>query len=288
MKSRVIQVGRIFFAIGLIGIGCQHFYFAQFIPFIVPSWPSGVSGQAICAYLAGLTLVAAGVSILSDRKTYPVCIALAAFFVVCDVAMQLPANIRVQHYSLGAWTWAFKEFAFAGSMLIVAGTSPRLSSGEPSSGQGSGRARMLIEMGKYPVAAMMIAFGIDHFLYPAFVDTLVPGWIPWHRFWTYVAGAALIASGLGIVTRALARLAATLLGAIMFVWVIVLHIPRAVADPTGLIGNELTSVFQALGLSGIAFVLGQTVVQLGDKVADTAPVSLHAPGEAFPPAGLSR
>ena len=109
----------------------------------------------------------------------------------------------------------------------------------------------------YPLAIMVIVFGADHFLYMPFVSSLVPAWIPGHIFWTYFAGAALIAAGAGMIFRVKARLAATLLGTMIFAWVLVLHIPRAVADPYGLIGNEWTSVFEALAFSGIAFILGR-------------------------------
>ena len=70
-----------------------------------------------------------------------------------------------------------------------------------------------------------------------------------------------MAAGLGMITRVKARLAATLLGSIIFIWVLVLHIPRAAADPYGAIGNEVTSVFEALAFSGIAFILGQTLAR---------------------------
>jgi hypothetical protein len=41
----------------------------------------------------------------------------------------------------------------------------------------------------------------------------------------------------------------------MFLWVFLLHIPRAIADPRGSLGNEWTSVFEALAYSGVAFIL---------------------------------
>ena len=37
MPQRLIPIGRIFYAIGLIGIGVQQFIFADFIPVIVPA-----------------------------------------------------------------------------------------------------------------------------------------------------------------------------------------------------------------------------------------------------------
>ena len=92
-----------------------------------------------------------------------------------------------------------------------------------------------------------------------FVASLVPAWIPGHAFWTYFAGTALIASGVAMITRIKARLAATMLGVMLLTWVLVLHIPRAIADPYSGIGGEWTSVFEALAESGIAFILGETL-----------------------------
>jgi len=113
-------------------------------------------------------------------------------------------------------------------------------------------------LGMYPFAIGVIVFGVDHFLYTPYVATLVPAWIPEHIFWTYFAGTALIASGVGMIVRVKARLTATLLGTMIFIWILVLHIPL-VADPYSGIGNEWTSAFEALAKSGVAFILGQTL-----------------------------
>ncbi|WP_431211722.1 hypothetical protein ACQ86N_38900 [Puia sp. P3] len=101
----------------------------------------------------------------------------------------------------------------------------------------------------------MIVFGIDHFLYTDFVATLVPSWIPGHIFWTYFAGIALIGAGLAIMFRFRLKQVGILLGVMIFLWLILLHIPRAAVAPATDNGNELTSVFQALGFSGAAFVM---------------------------------
>jgi hypothetical protein len=41
----------------------------------------------------------------------------------------------------------------------------------------------------------------------------------------------------------------------IFLWVLMLHIPRAIADPYTNVRNEWASVFEALAFSGIAFML---------------------------------
>jgi uncharacterized membrane protein YphA (DoxX/SURF4 family) len=102
---------------------------------------------------------------------------------------------------------------------------------------------------------MLIIFGVDHFLYPKFVATLVPAWVGSGIFWTYFAGAALIAGGIGILVKRVAPLAALMTGIMIFLWVFMLHIPRAIADPYSGVGNEWASVFEATAFSGIAFML---------------------------------
>lgn len=101
----------------------------------------------------------------------------------------------------------------------------------------------------------MILGGIQHFLFVDFVASLVPAWIPGHVFWTYFAGVALIAGGTGLILPQTVRLAAPLAGLMMFLWVLLLHIPRAMAAAPAQSRNEWTAVFEALTMSGIAFVL---------------------------------
>jgi uncharacterized membrane protein YphA (DoxX/SURF4 family) len=100
-----------------------------------------------------------------------------------------------------------------------------------------------------------VVFGIEHFVYPAFVATLVPAWIPGHLFWTYFAGVALIAGGIGMMVKSTTRIASLMVGIMIFLWLLMLHIPRAIADPRTGLGNEWTSVFEALAFSGIGFML---------------------------------
>jgi uncharacterized membrane protein len=107
----------------------------------------------------------------------------------------------------------------------------------------------------YFLAIPMIVFGIQHFIYAEFVVGLVPTWIPGGLFWTYFSGAALFAAGIGIFFNVLSRLAATLLGAMIFVWVVVLHIPRVFENPGD--SNEFINVFDALMMGGGAFIFAQ-------------------------------
>jgi uncharacterized membrane protein YphA (DoxX/SURF4 family) len=85
---------------------------------------------------------------------------------------------------------------------------------------------------------------------------LVPAWIPNHYFWTYFAGVALIAGGLGLVVEKTKRWPALLSGGMIFTWFVILHIPRALAAPHD--AMEWSSVCESLAFSGMAFLLAAT------------------------------
>jgi hypothetical protein len=74
-------------------------------------------------------------------------------------------------------------------------------------------------------------------------------------FWTYFAGTALICSAVAIILKIKPRLFAALLGTMIFIWVIILHIPKAIAYPFADMGSEAASGFLALAYCGIAYVI---------------------------------
>jgi len=114
----------------------------------------------------------------------------------------------------------------------------------------------LFKTGVYLYALAIIVFGIQHFLYAGFVSRMVPGWIPFHLFWAYFTGAAMIAASVAIVFNKMARLACILLGIMVFLFVILIDIPPIITHPT--MGGQLTTTFEEIGLGCCAFVLGST------------------------------
>jgi uncharacterized membrane protein len=108
-------------------------------------------------------------------------------------------------------------------------------------------------LGRLFVAVSLVVFGVQHFIYGGFVATLVPAFMPGRLFWAYFVGVAFVAAATGIFVEMLARPAATMLGVMFFLFVVLLHIPRIIGKSSD--GNEWTSGFVALAMCGGAWIL---------------------------------
>jgi uncharacterized membrane protein len=249
--QRYNLIWRLFFAIGLIGMAVQQLWLKSFRPVIVPGWPSWLIDSTFSVWVVSLALIAAALAILAGSRKAALWLGL--IFLVLVIFLQFPELIRAHLYQVGRWSNALKLLAFSGSAFIVARS---LTIRGSRSRKENDLLERLEPAGPFFFAIMMVVFGIDHFIYARFVATLVPSWIPGSMFWTYFAGAALFLSGSAIILGFQVRLASALLGLMIFIWLFILHIPRAISNPdTGGIGNEWTSVFEALAYSGIAFML---------------------------------
>ena len=102
-------------------------------------------------------------------------------------------------------------------------------------------------------------------MYADGVQALVPDWIPGHLFWTYFAAVALIGAGVALIFRIKVKLIGILTGTMIFIWFLILHIPRAAVAPVTDKGNEMASVFESLGYSGIAFVIAYGAASVRSK-----------------------
>lgn len=245
------KLWRFFFAISLAAIAGQQLFCADFRPVIMTPWPSWMPGRLAATWICSAVLIAAGIALILEIRARTIAITMGVLFLAAVLIFHIPYQASNNLRFLGAWGNAFKALAYSGGCFVVAGSFPD----EQSGFRFINLAAKLIPYGKYFFCTTMVVFGFEHFIYPAFVATLVPDWIPGHPFWTYFGGIALILSGLAIAFNIQAHRAAALLGAMIFLWFIMLHIPRAIVDPYSGNGNEWTSVFEALGFSGVAFLL---------------------------------
>jgi uncharacterized membrane protein len=252
----IAAIGRVFFAIAILGFGIQHFILKGVVVGVelVPPWPPS---HLVWGYMIAALLVICGLCIALNRLSVLACYLLAALFVNAVVVLDLP-RVMANLLDLTARTRFFETLAFAAGALIIAGVVAR-------GGRISGvwRAIQIFALiGAWLFAISMVTFGIAHFVVPGFIASLIPKWIPWHLFLAYFTGAAFIAAAIAIVTRTFAKTAACLLGIMFLAWAAVLHEPRIAAALSN--GAEWNSGLVALGMAGCAFALcGSTAVRKG-------------------------
>jgi uncharacterized membrane protein YphA (DoxX/SURF4 family) len=80
-------------------------------------------------------------------------------------------------------------------------------------------------------AAPLAVFGAEHLSGARSIMLGVPSYMPWHLFWAYFVGFALLSASLSIATKIQVRWSGLLFGIMMVLFVAMLHVPRALASP---------------------------------------------------------
>ncbi len=100
-------------------------------------------------------------------------------------------------------------------------------------------------------AIPLAVFGAEHLSGGIPMD-LVPPFVPWHLFWVYFVGLALIAASLSIATNIQVRWSGLLFGIMMFLFVAMIHLPGAVSSGARILW---TIVIREMSFGGGGWVL---------------------------------
>jgi putative oxidoreductase len=209
------RFGRLLFSLAIIGIGVEtlicsyasshslgpHHEVVPVIPWL-PAIPS-------LAYLVGAILVLCGAGLLFQRTLVVSSITLGALMLLCGFAFDVP---RRPNLMSAEWRTNVLEPIAIGSLAWLA----------PGLG---GIRRWLHRASHYLLAFALIVFGIAHFQVLTFIASMVPGWIPWHWFWTVFFGVSFIAAGVSFATGFLQRWAALGVGLMFALWTVTIHLP---------------------------------------------------------------
>ena len=233
-------MGRIFYGIAITAMGILTIYYRRLPYMMIPSKHRWLSDHVLWIYISGGLLLLAGICIVFEKKLKQVALLLGALLLLIFLFYFIPYELMVSpdYKHFGDWENAAKELSLAGGALVLAG-------------------RRVAPLGVALFALTIISYSIDHFLYAKEAVGYVPSWIPNHIFWLYFTGAALFCSGIAILLNIKRRLAATLLGIMILIWVVILHIPYALSAPLASNEGEVTSAFLALAYCGTAFVIAR-------------------------------
>lgn len=79
-------------------------------------------------------------------------------------------------------------------------------------------------------AMPLAVFGAEHFSAAQGISQIVPKFMPWPLFWTYLVGFALVSASLSIATNVQVRWSGLLFGIMMFLFVAMMDLPGTLED----------------------------------------------------------
>lgn len=220
--ERLIVLGPVFEAVALAIFAAEHFTAARDLASIVPRW---LPAHLFWVYFFGAALLAAAVSFILWRWVRWSAALLALFFLIIVVTLDLP-GLPTSLHDRFFWILTAREACFAAGAMVLAGSVwPR-----PSS---FGAA--LIRIGRIIVAAVMLFYAIEHFLFPHHVpgiplEKLTPAWIPAPVLISWLVGIVLFLGGIGLLIRPTIRIASAGAGVILVLLTAFFYVPILVVE----------------------------------------------------------
>lgn len=257
--NAVARVGRLFIAIAMAGFGIQHFIYKGVIEGL-DILPRGLPGHIVWAYAVGTLLILASICIVTEKFGRLAATVLADMFLLTLIFRHGPIIAAIGP-DLRERTRAFETLTMCGGCFVLAATIPGIDLRSP---RWAGAIRMAGEVGRIFFALSMAVFGWSHLLIPAFIASLIPAWIPWHIFWVYATALVFFAAAISIAVKRFTRITASMLGLMLFSWVLFLHEPRVAAALHN--GDEWNSLFVALAISGFALIFVVSSPRLRDRI----------------------
>ena len=223
------RIGRILFSISIVGIGVETLICVsghKVVP-VIPWLPA----IAALAYPVGMVFVACGAGLLIPKIGPVTALMLGGLMIIAGLASDVPRHFDVMS---APWRTNVLEPIVIGCLAWLGFGSDRI----PGWLQVSGR---------YLIALALVVFGVAHFQILTIIAGMVPGWIPWHWFWTAFFGVAIVAAGLSFATGFALRWAACGVGLMFAVWTFTIHLPALFAKP---VPDNWSDVFIVVALWG--------------------------------------
>lgn len=118
------------------------------------------------------------------------------------------------------WMW------FLGLVFLVIGLF--MVRKELAAGTGIDRP---IALGRVFAASSLALFAGEHLAGANFVKGAVPPWMPGQMFWVYLVGLALLATAVSLAMKRYDGLSSLMTAVMIFLFVLMLHLPRVAAHP---------------------------------------------------------
>ncbi|HEY2352422.1 MAG TPA: hypothetical protein VGH83_07910 [Candidatus Acidoferrum sp.] len=253
--DKLITLGGVFIAVPLAVFSMEHFRGAQFLQNIVPAW---MPARLFWTYFVGCALLAAATS-LTLRKFVSLSSSLLGVMFFLFVCMLHIPNALAHPQNRFVWAVALRDLSFSAGAWALAGLHSRAASPQTS--------KWMILFGRIIIAIAATFFAVEHFLHPEFapgvpLQKMTPLWVPFPSAWGYLAGAILLAAGIGLALNKKSRMAATSIGALMTFFTVFLYLPILIlarGGTTPQITEGLNYVADTLLYAGAALALASAL-----------------------------
>lgn len=243
----VATLGRVVFGAAMAAFGLQNLVYGEGVFGLEPV-PSWFPAPSIWAYVTGAALLGSGIGLMLGKKTRHAAAAAGVVLAIWVLLLQVPGLLQAW-YAGGRWTTTFETVALCAAAWAAA-TSHTDSVAVGPAHRDRPWARPLARMA---YAGSLPVFGVLHFIYRDYVASVIPAWIPNPAAWALITGLALIAAGAGMLTERWHWPAGLMVGAMFATWVLILHLPRALAAPGS--RPEWISLIVALAMAGGAWIV---------------------------------
>ena len=259
--TKTFACGRAIFALSMAGLGVQCLVRGATVPALEPMLAT--ASHPSVAWFTGAVLIAAAVASMVRPIARYGALLIAAMLLLWVAMLHVPA-LAAAPKNGGEWTGALETLALGGAALLLFGLTKAAAGYERAPDPIAIRCTMI---GRLMYGVAMPGFGALHFIYIAYVASVIPAWLPAHVAFGYATGVAHVASGLSILSGVLTRVAAFCTAAMFGSWVLILHLPRALANVQS--PSEWTSMLIAVGMCGGALLIAESVSNI--RVAPEVP-----------------
>ncbi|MEP7001632.1 MAG: hypothetical protein ABI969_14190 [bacterium] len=237
------RLGSAIYGVGMLGFGLVSLIRFDAVPDLEPL-PAWLPLRPLVAMLAALILLVAGTALLTRWHTDRAAGTVGALLSVWLVTLFVP-QLVAQPRNGGTWVVVAE--------IVAMGAAAWMFSSATSASADSVLMRRVAQGARIMFGLAFLEFGASHFEYHGYVESVIPGWIPFHTFFAYAVGVAHLAAGVSLLTRVREQLATALLAVMFGSWVVFLHAPRVMAAPRT--GNEWTSLFVAISMCGASLIV---------------------------------
>jgi len=245
--DKLILFGPLFYAAPVAAFGTEHFTVTAGIASIVPRW---IPWHEFWVYLIGACFIAAGLSLVTGIQARLAASLLGLTFFLFAVLMDAPAWAQNPRDGT-AMALMLRQIAFSGGALALVAslTGP----------QHQGRAHILATIARYFVAIPILFYSYEQFLHADHVPAIplpaeTPTWIFGHSIWTYLTAVVYAVAGPLLLADRKTRAAATWLGMIVLVTILVVYAPIGIVERASL-GNGLNYLADTFMFCGAVLLL---------------------------------